>query len=378
MDLFYKTESYILFGILLGVVLYNAYKRLDRRNDTNRLFLYISIFILMGLVSDLTVIAAEKRTELWLIAITKLCAAIVFIACPIISYLWYEFTYIWISIDYTPNKHFGKLIFIPLFADIIIILISPFTGLMYSIDSNNTYYRGPLYAASPITIFFYLILSVLVIIKNRKLVFRGDFFPLILFGIIPAFGGVTQLLSPDLRLLWPTAAFAIVIVYIYIQQRMMQIDDLTGAWTKGSFEQYLEKRLSKNIKENSFGIIYIDMDDFKNINDSFGHQEGDIALKNVVNLIKGVISSKDIVARVGGDEFIILSQTTSLGSVGDLVKRITDSFDEYNRKSGKKYSLHCSFGYDVYDSKNYTISQFINYVDNLMYRNKPHREAAVK
>jgi len=47
-------------------------------------------------------------------------------------------------------------------------------------------------------------------------------------------------------------------------------------------------------------------------------------------------------------------------------------------KLGLKYRLKCSFGYDVYNSKNYTISQFINYVDNLMYRNKPSKEVSAK
>lgn len=369
MNLLMNLDIYVVSILFLGIVLFNAYTRLDRRNNANSLFLLISLGILIGLVSEFITVFINGRSEQWLIPITKLFHVIIFTVCPTMAFLWYKFTNKWIDPDDSRCIDYKNILLIPLLFDGIISIISPFTNQVFEITGSNIYHRGPMFVIPTVCTYLYLFLSLLNVIKKRNKVINGEFFPLLLFGIIPSLGGALQLLFYGLRLLWPTAAFSIIIVYIYVQQRMMQIDTLTGAWTRGSFEQYLEKRLTKD-KENTLGIIYIDLDDFKQINDNYGHLEGDIALKNEVELIKNVLSVNDIIARVGGDEFIILTENASLAGIEDLVNKIEAKFNEYNQTSEKRYSLRNSFGFDVFNSKDYTISQFINYVDHLMYSNK--------
>jgi len=375
MNFLLNIDIYAVSGIFLGIVLFNAYRKLDRRIATNRLFLLISLGILIGLISEFISVFINGRPEKWMLPVTELLHVILFTVCPIVAFLWYEFTNKWIDSDDGKGTNLKKIFILPLIINTIMTVLSPFTNQIFRFSESNIYYRGPMFYVPTICTYFYLFFSLVNVIKKRNRILNDEAFPLILFSIIPAVGGALQLVFYGLRLLWSTSAFSIIIVFIYVQQRMMQIDTLTGAWTRGSFEHFLEKRYLKDNRENRFGIIYIDMDDFKQINDSYGHQEGDIALKSVVALIKEVIAANDIITRVGGDEFIVLTENASISSIDVLVEKIKEKLNEYNKSSNKGYSLNCSFGYDVYDPKNYTISQFINYVDHLMYMNKDNKQA---
>ncbi len=108
-------------------------------------------------------------------------------------------------------------------------------------------------------------------------------------------------------------------------KRAAEVDGLTGAYNRRFFNEYLEievKRILNQLQYNTaecqidFGIAIIDIDDFKKINDIYGHLAGDNVLKQVVQIIKAAIFSRDIVCRYGGEEFVILfTQASNEGAV---------------------------------------------------------------
>jgi diguanylate cyclase (GGDEF)-like protein len=188
-------------------------------------------------------------------------------------------------------------------------------------------------------------------------------------------GGVVQTIFYGPLLMWSSNAYAFVILYVFLQQRMVHLDDLTGAWSRGSFDHFITNCLTQTRNKN-VGIIYCDIDDFKSINDQFGHIEGDRAIKTTTKLLKSAISKKDIVVRMGGDEFIIIINSEPTGGLEKVLDCIKATFLHYNETSNKGYKLECSFGADTLNLSNGNIEDFLNHVDSLMYENKRSKKDA--
>ncbi|MDP4094013.1 MAG: GGDEF domain-containing protein [Bacillota bacterium] len=147
---------------------------------------------------------------------------------------------------------------------------------------------------------------------------------------------------------------------------------LTGAWTRESFYSYISQRIQQRNVEK-FGAVYLDLDGLKIINDEYGHLEGDFAIKTTVQLIKCLLRKTDIVARVGGDEFVIITACESKEDLYKMIGRIEAGLIQYNSESGKGYKLECSYGADIYSDNYNDVEQFMYHVDQLMYSNKKEK-----
>ena len=149
------------------------------------------------------------------------------------------------------------------------------------------------------------------------------------------------------------------------------IDELTGLYNRRRFlvltEQYLKQ--SARIKKKLL-LLFIDMDNLKWINDHHGHNEGDQALKDFANILKKTFRESDIVARIGGDEFVVLLE--SKDENGEIVlTRLDENIKHYNAKKSRHYDLSISVGTTQFDPK-YPISidELLSKADALMYAQK--------
>ena len=99
-------------------------------------------------------------------------------------------------------------------------------------------------------------------------------------------------------------------------------DPLTGALNRRGFERASQREMARaQRRQAGFAIAYIDLDDFKGLNDTFGHQIGDQALVFVVELLRRMLRPTDIVSRFGGEEFVLMLPETSLEDAVGVVKR---------------------------------------------------------
>jgi diguanylate cyclase (GGDEF)-like protein len=145
-------------------------------------------------------------------------------------------------------------------------------------------------------------------------------------------------------------------------------DALTGLDNRRSFESFLSKSIeaSKRYKK-PFSLIMFDIDNFKQINDTYGHPKGDEILKEISLLVKSNIRKSDIIARYGGEEFMILCQETKIPQAVYLAEKIRTLIQ--NHKFSINKLVTCSFG--VVEHKEYeSMSELIARVDNLLYKAK--------
>ena len=144
-------------------------------------------------------------------------------------------------------------------------------------------------------------------------------------------------------------------------------DSLTGLYNRFYFEEELD-RLSKS-REVSLSIIICDIDNLKFINDSFGHETGDIAIIEVAKILKSIFRDEDIIARIGGDEFVILLQNIDENVIKDIINRIYEEMANYSSKVGS-LPISVSTGYSILKEKNKDPFMSFEEADDMMYNVK--------
>lgn len=123
-------------------------------------------------------------------------------------------------------------------------------------------------------------------------------------------------------------------------------DDLTGLYNRRGFRSAARKAVSvcKRRKQSSV-LITFDLDGFKAINDTHGHEEGDKALKAFSRLLRSQFRDSDVCGRIGGDEFVALAVGVDEDDVPKIMGRFADSIDAYNEQSGNGYDVRYSAGF---------------------------------
>ncbi|WPC39655.1 GGDEF domain-containing protein [Clostridium sp. JS66] len=374
MSLFLRIDNNIVAIVVSIIFLKNITNSLDKKETKNRIFVAIFMINTIQLIDETLTCIINRQPYTWLIPISAMLHIFLYILGPIVTYMWYVFANLWINKN-TNYKWKNNIIFLlPIAINTLLAILSPFFKLEFYINNFNVYQRGFLFFVPPVISYFYLFCGFIIIYVNRNKLSRIEFLPLFLFGVFPSIASLVQIMFYGPLLMWSSIAFSLIILYLYIQQQMIHIDHLTGAWTREKFYNYLNYRI-KQKKPKNFSIAFIDLNDFKKINDTFGHNEGDHALINVVHIIKDILKKEDFITRYGGDEFVLFLNVDSEGEIKEIINKIYDYLDKYNKNSRLEYELNLSCGYKLYDfNKHMTADEYISYVDKLMYRDKKIRK----
>jgi diguanylate cyclase (GGDEF)-like protein/PAS domain S-box-containing protein len=158
-------------------------------------------------------------------------------------------------------------------------------------------------------------------------------------------------------------------------------DELTGLYNRRGFLNLAQQqiRIADRTKSDKIKImdkillLFIDLDDLKQINDKLGHNEGDRALIDTAKILKKTFRESDIIARFGGDEFAILALNSSEDKI--LFERLQKNIDAYNALGNSSYTLSISTGVAIYNPENpCTLDKLISRADTLMYEHKKSKK----
>ncbi len=155
-------------------------------------------------------------------------------------------------------------------------------------------------------------------------------------------------------------------------EKLSTIDDLTGLTNRRGFYKSFKREMGLTNRGNNQGglLIMIDLDYFKSINDKFGHQAGDKALKKVAVFLRSTVRNMDIAARLGGDEFIILFPNTNIAKSMRRAQELEKELNELSFKwEDKVIKIQASLGVKEY-KKGDIIESIIENADSHMYENK--------
>jgi diguanylate cyclase len=150
-------------------------------------------------------------------------------------------------------------------------------------------------------------------------------------------------------------------------------DPLTGLANRRAFFQRAEKALSQASNENPVFVAYLDLDDFKPVNDRFGHEQGDNLLRAVSDRIKTITASEGLVARVGGDEFVILFEHVTHEKVVAVVTGIEQALTQPFLLMSEQVSVGVSIGLAGSPTDGTEVTALLDVADSKMYKNKQLR-----
>ena len=160
-------------------------------------------------------------------------------------------------------------------------------------------------------------------------------------------------------------------------EEIAQKDELTGLYNRRGFITNAEKVLADPFNIDKIAVIcYADMDNLKTVNDKYGHDDGDFALRAVARILEESFRESDIIGRIGGDEFIVLAITGLDCNVDSIKQRIEQVTKNFNENSGKAYGVEMSTGIFKFRCNGKTdIYDVINSADQLLYEEKIRKKA---
>ena len=197
----------------------------------------------------------------------------------------------------------------------ILVLISYFCNSIFYVDETGEYHRGILYPLQLILCYGYLLITSIkaAILANRKenYVNKRMLLTLATFALFPMILGTLQVAIYGLPMVSMGIALAILQAHIHFQEQLISIDPLTEINNRNEMIKYLSSKL--NEKNKNLCLFILDVDDFKSINDKYGHLEGNQALIRVAKSLKQFAKEHNaFISRYAGDEFIIICEICKL------------------------------------------------------------------
>jgi diguanylate cyclase (GGDEF)-like protein len=155
-------------------------------------------------------------------------------------------------------------------------------------------------------------------------------------------------------------------------RHLANYDELTGLPNRSMFHERLHHALAQALRHaRPLAILFIDLDRFKNINDTLGHEAGDRVLREVAERLLGCLRDSDTVGRLGGDEFVVLiEELPQLADVAAVAQKILDAAARPFMLAAREYHIGASIGISAYPEDGKDLETLLKHADAAMYRAK--------
>ncbi len=356
---------YFDFGFFKGV-----YRGRDRY-----LFKMMILITVTILISDSLGYYCDGKTSNAFIFLNY-SANIVYSVCnPFISYIW--ILYCMEKLNYTAKSYKHLKALVTFLSSLILILniFGFYNNSFFFIDSANKYIRGPLYIEYSLVNISLLLLSYILILMKlihpKNKLRKRNAIVLLSYAFFPLLGAYLQSIAYGINTIWVFSSISLLIIYVNIQNSRINTDFLTGLNNRQRFEFYTSNKIKNISKNKTIFLLMLDLDGFKKINDMHGHLVGDEALISFSNILSSSVSEHDFIARMGGDEFIIVGERSSKEKVDILKNKIGEEIKKFNENSEASYTLATSIGMAYFDgSKEIKLHELLSIADKDMYKAK--------
>lgn len=370
-------EANILALIVLLIVYLNTRKYSYKYAYEQKLYTYLIFLNASMIMLDIIRVYSNGKSGSLMYGSNMTASTLMYAFSPVVSMVWAIYIDYKIFMDRKKIKKEFKYMIILSLINIVVAIITVFGGIkgkaIFHIDANNIYRRGELQKFTIITTYIYLIYAMVSIFKNKDIIDEVEYKSLRLFAIPPFIGGFLQAAIYGLKLTWISLAVSMLIIFVYVQNNLLYVDVLTGLYNRRNLEKYLKNIFSRSDKRKTkvIGGVLLDINDFKFINDTYGHDEGDRALEAVAKMLKDGFSREDFIFRYAGDEFVAVCEVKDFNELRERIIKFEMIVNMYNATSNKPYKISISKGYAVFENNSVmTDDYFITKIDNLMYQDK--------
>lgn len=365
MNLSFSVLTADIISILLIGTLYLANRQKAEYDRDMRLLQQMMVTIGIANISDCCVYYLAGSSNIVIKVLVFLSGSGLFLGNVMIGYLWAKFIMVHMNIPFSDiRRNIYRTIGL---ISIVLLVINIFYPLVFSV-SDGRYQRGFAYIIFLIFAAFYILDSLYLYVKRVKKNGSLKLFPVHIFLIPVILGVVIQAFFVEIAITWTSIAISVAGIMTALKNEIIFTDCLTGLYNR-EYLEFLHKRAC-NKKDCWVSGIMIDLNGFKQINDNYGHAEGDLALCIVADLLRKSFSEYGVVTRYAGDEFVIMLNTTDDQLIQKIIKSAKKNFVTENEKNDKPYQLSASMGYAITNLSNETIDDFMNRIDEQMYQDK--------
>lgn len=306
--------------------------------------------------------------------------AITLIAISCGCYFWFKFIEDRLHFAPAARKTIDRLLLIPLAAICILDFTSIFTGWIFYIDAQGSYQMAAWFNLQTIVNYFYLLIptvySAYRAVTTHSRQDRAEYWTYTLYMIAPLISGQLEDYLPHVPILALNIFMVILILFLMIQNMQIYNDALTGLNNRRRLNIYLEETLPKATVQRPMLLFIMDIDNFKSINDAYGHLEGDSALKAFSDAMKDVaIRYSAFIARYGGDEFCMVMDACgkSPETVAEDIRQSLRNTHIKCQAADDSYKLMASIGFAVCDGTEQNPELELARADRMLYEEKAQK-----
>lgn len=356
--------------VILVTICFHGLKMIEKDSLSDKLYILILYTTIFMLVMDI-LSRFDGNTSIIYRAFNHIGNFIIFLMSPVLPSLWVAYVHFQVFRDERRIKRVFYPLSIISVINVITLILSQKFGWFYYIDSDNVYHRGPFFLLPAYITIMLMLAAFIIIVVNRRKLGKKRFYSLFFFAVPPFISIIFQIMFYGISFMLNSIVFSLLIVFLNIQDNTVYTDYLTGVNNRKKLDAYLKEKIHLSSREKAFSVILIDINNFKVINDTYGHNIGDNALETAANLLKSCLQTGGLIARYGGDEFCIVLDISNKSELESLVCRINNCVEEHNHSGSSVYNLEFSMGYAVYDYDSHkSAEEFLKHVDMLMYQNK--------
>lgn len=263
---------------------------------------------------------------------------------------------------------------VPLLPGLVLLALNPVLGLAFTFTPEHVYVRGSYFILIGGVSVVHLTLAFIVAIRKAMASHGRERIPYIRLTwllVVTFLGLILQVLLYGVLTIWPGVTLAILMCYVFLQNSNLAMDPLTGLNNRRRYDEYASQACQNADPYAQFCLMMMDIDCFKNINDTYGHEEGDQALIRTARVLQKCMSDESgFLARIGGDEFSIILPDTNDDEILNLIYLIRHSLTAENAVSGKPYCITLSIGYACRSGKELDFTKLFAEADRRMYEYK--------
>jgi diguanylate cyclase (GGDEF)-like protein len=369
----YLREVYVadMLGIflILGAIFSGAWK-LQKKNGEDKVLLGVIILVIVACIADAITFSLDGHTGRWVRALAYISNNILFLSNMAIGPLWVML--ISLHLNGVVSKFQRNFMLIVCSVITVLMVVNVFNPIIFDINERNVYTRGPLFMVKNLLEVILMADGVVIYLISRYRSGGVKFFPVLQF-VTPIFVCVClQMFYYGISTIWVGIAVGYTSLMLSLQNENIFIDKLTGLYNR----YYLDKISGELKRKRKIAMMMLDMNDFKSINDTWGHSQGDDALVSLAGVLQKSVGPDGTVVRYAGDEFVIVLDNGDEKSAEAYSELIKKNLEEFNTHQKKKYKLSASIGVGVFDLEKSNIDKILERIDKRMYEDKKAYYAA--
>ena len=353
--------------IMMAFLLYCRQRNRESIHADDRIYDWMTLITLLGAVIDTLTFLVDGQSFVGARFLNYLTNSLVYMGTVVIGFLWCLYVDLHIYKNHARYRRNLRYVAIPLLFEFICLLYNLCgNGIMFSISTDNTYSRGFYSIIGYISVYLYLLYSIYLVYHSREEGVNLDFFPIFYFMGPCVLGIVIQFLRYGITSSWISVAISLTFVQMQVYSENISTDSLSGLYNR----RYLDRVLANKERLSRFSVfgIMMDVNDFKQINDRYGHSMGDQAIRVMGNILSKALPDGGIPIRYAGDEFVALLICEDPNEVFATMTEINRRLDVFNRSGAEPFKISVSMGYAKLDPSD--TETFLREMDERMYEEK--------